>query len=58
MQFDLEGMYTKIVDNELVAYSLGDDRKVEIVFKADGTITELIISFEPERSNDVKVQEQ
>lgn len=58
MQFDLEWTYTKIVENELVAYHLNDERKVEVVFKDDGSITEMSISFEPERENDNKVQQQ
>lgn len=54
--FDFWGIYTEVVTNEKIAYTMGDDRKVEILFAetADGvTVTE---TFETEDTNSAELQ--
>ena len=58
MRFNVEWTYTQIVENDLVAYHLSDERKVEVHFDDKGTSTEITISFEPESENNRKLQEQ
>lgn len=54
--FDFGGEYTAVKELELIAYTIGDGRKVEIHFKADGNNTEVIESFEAEGTNPVEMQ--
>lgn len=56
MGFDFAGIYDEVKPYELIKYTLGDGRKVEISFEkhADGvTITE---SFEAEDTNPIEMQ--
>lgn len=54
--FDFSGKYTKIVDLKEIAYSLGDQRKVEILFNSKGNQTEIIENFEAENTNPIDMQ--
>src|SRR5688500_8954330 len=38
--FDFEGIYTRVVPNEIIEYELGDDREVTVEFedRADGVL--------------------
>jgi len=55
--FDFSGVYTQVKNNERIAYTLDDDRKVEIVFSAQGNITRLVETFEAESENSVELQQ-
>lgn len=54
--FDFWGVYDDITTNERIAYTLGDDRKVEILFTADGNETKLVETFEAENTFPLEVQ--
>ncbi|MFN8417259.1 MAG: SRPBCC domain-containing protein [Cytophagaceae bacterium] len=54
--FDFGGVYTDIILHKKIAYTLGDDRKVEVTFIAEGDITKVIEVFEPESENPVEMQ--
>ncbi len=55
--FDFEGVYDEVKTNESIIYTLGDGRKVEITFEADGQTTKVIESFEAEGTNSLEMQQ-
>ncbi len=57
MSFEFWGIYTKVDTNKAIAYTLGDDRKVEVLFHAKGDTTEIVETFEPESTNPVEMQQ-
>lgn len=54
--FDFEGVYEQIISNELIEYSLADDRKVIIEISSVADITIVTETFDTETENPVKVQ--
>lgn len=58
MQFDFEGTYTRIIENELLAYMLDDERNVEIHFDDQWTLVEVTVNFEAEAENDRDAQKK
>lgn len=54
--FDFWGIYDVVVTNERIEYTLGDDRKVKIVFTDKGNATQVIESFEAENENSIELQ--
>jgi len=54
--FDFGGVYDEVKTNELIAYTLGDDRKVSIRFTANGNETKVVETFEAESTNPVEMQ--
>jgi len=55
--FDFWGTYTEIIENERIAYTLGDDRKVEIDFKQTENGIHLVEKFEAENQNPIEMQQ-
>jgi uncharacterized protein YndB with AHSA1/START domain len=54
--FDFYGLYDKVITNELIEYTLGDDRKVKIIFTKQGNNTQIIETFEAENTNSIELQ--
>lgn len=54
--FDFGGVYDEVKTNELIAYTLGDDRQVKIQFVANGDSTTVTESFEAESENPIEMQ--
>lgn len=54
--FDFGGVYDEVKTHELVTYTLGDGRKVEIQFTANGDSTTITESFDTESENPVEMQ--
>jgi uncharacterized protein YndB with AHSA1/START domain len=54
--FDFGGVYDDVITHELIAYTLGDERKVKITFEDLGGQTLVTESFEPEGTNPVDFQ--
>ncbi|WP_341226776.1 SRPBCC family protein [uncultured Arcticibacterium sp.] len=54
--FDFGGVYTALVENELIAYTLEDGRKVRIEFMQLGNETKVVELFEPESENPFEMQ--
>lgn len=54
--FDFWGVYDIVITNERIEYTLGDDRKVKIVFTDKGNATQVIESFEAENENSIEMQ--
>ena len=56
--FDFGGVYDEVKTHELIAYTLGDGRKVQITFNGQGSETEVIETFDAETMNPVEMQQQ
>lgn len=54
--FDFGGVYDEVKTNELIAYTMGDGRKVEIIFTSNGNTTKVTESFEAESENPIEMQ--
>lgn len=54
--FDFEGIYDDVQENKYIAYSLGDGRKVEVIFETNGDTVEVTETFDPENQNPVEMQ--
>jgi len=54
--FDFWGVYDLVELHSQIGYTLGDDRKVIIIFKSYGNKTEITESFEAENTNSPELQ--
>jgi len=54
--FDFGGVYTNIITNRLIEYTLGDDRKVSITFDVHGKEIKITETFEAEDTNPIEMQ--
>ncbi len=54
--FDFEGVYTNVQPNKVIEYTMGDGRKVKIVFSEKGNETKVTETFDPESENSVEMQ--
>lgn len=54
--FDFGGTYTDVETNKKISYTLGDGRKVQILFESDGPFVKVIESFEAEQVNPADMQ--
>lgn len=54
--FNFGGTYEKVTINKEIDYTIGDGRKVKIVFSTLGDETELIETFEAEDTNSIEIQ--
>lgn len=55
--FDFWGIYTHIIPNELIEYTMGDDRKASVKFSANNGQTTIITLFEAENENPIEMQQ-
>lgn len=56
MGFDFGGIYDEVNVYEIIAYTLGDGRKVRVTFVVDGRETVVTEVFEVEAMNSVEMQ--
>ncbi|HUC80700.1 MAG TPA: SRPBCC family protein [Flavisolibacter sp.] len=56
MSFDFMGEYTKVVPHQEIEYVLGDGRKVNVWFTADGNTTHIKENFEAETMHSEEMQ--
>ena len=54
--FDHRGKYDKVINNQLIEYTVSDGRKSIIEFVSNGDTTLLIETFEPEKINPLEMQ--
>ncbi len=54
--FDFGGIYDDVKTHELIAYTLGDGRKVKVTFSSEGNVTKIVENFEAESVNSVEMQ--
>jgi uncharacterized protein YndB with AHSA1/START domain len=55
--FDFGGVYDEVKTNELIAYTLGDNRKVSVHFTPNGNETKVTETFEAESTNSIEMQQ-
>ena len=57
--FDFEAVYDAVIPHQKLAYTMGDGRKVEVVFEAiSDTQTKVSVDFEAETMNSEELQRQ
>jgi uncharacterized protein YndB with AHSA1/START domain len=54
--FDFGGIYDEVKTHEMIAYTLGDGRKVKVTFSSEGNFTKIVESFEAESTNPMEMQ--
>jgi uncharacterized protein YndB with AHSA1/START domain len=54
--FDFWGIYDTIKENQLLEYTLGDNRKVSVLFISIGDDSKIVETFEAESENSVELQ--
>lgn len=54
--FDFAGVYDEVKTNEVISYTLGDDRKVYISFTGNGDTTTITETFDAETTNPIEMQ--
>lgn len=54
--FDFGGVYSNVVDHQLIEYAMEDGRKVKITFEDLGGSTKVTETFDPENQNPVEMQ--
>lgn len=54
--FDFAGTYDDVTPNKRLAYTIGDGRKVEVLFDSEGNPTKITSTFEAENQNPVEMQ--
>lgn len=57
MGFDFWGTYTDVVEHKRIAYTMGDGRKAEVLFTAEGDTTTIVERFEAETTNSLEMQQ-
>ena len=55
--FDFGGVYTQVKEHKLIEYTLGDERKVSILFSSIGDATKIVETFEAEDTHSVEMQQ-
>ena len=54
--FDFGGVYDEVKINKMIAFTIGDGRKVKINFSANGGETRIVETFEAENTNSIEMQ--
>ncbi len=54
--FDFGGVYDEVKPNELITYTIGDGRKVTVIFSSIGNETKVTTTFETEDTNPIEMQ--
>ncbi|HLP06460.1 MAG TPA: SRPBCC domain-containing protein [Paludibacter sp.] len=55
--FNFEGKYDQVTENEKIGYTIADGRKVNIEFIPSDNSTEIVETFEAERTNSLEMQQ-
>lgn len=55
--FDFGGTYDEVIVHELIAYTLGDGRKVKVTFESHGDETNIVEIVEAENENPIEMQQ-
>lgn len=54
--FDFGGQYDQVMENKLIAYTMGDGRKVDVQFESNGATTKVTETFEAETTHSEEMQ--
>lgn len=55
--FDFGGVYTQVIEHKLIEYTMGDGRKVKVVFEGKGNETRVVETFEAEDTHSIEMQQ-
>jgi uncharacterized protein YndB with AHSA1/START domain len=55
--FDFWGIYDLVIAQQVLEITLGDERKMNVIFKSGNGITEVVETFEAESENSVELQQ-
>ena len=55
--FDFWGIYNHIIPNELIEYTMGDNRKAKVLFVFENSQTSITTIFEAEDENPIEMQQ-
>ncbi len=55
--FDFNGVYTEVLENEKISYTIEGGRQVSITFTQEGEHTTVTESFDPETENPTEMQQ-
>jgi uncharacterized protein YndB with AHSA1/START domain len=56
MGFDFGGVYDEVKKHQVIAYTMGDNRKVKVTFTPNGNNTRVVETFDAESENPVDFQ--
>ena len=56
MSFEFGGTYDEVLKHKKIAYTMGDDRKVEVIFSSNNNSTQVVETFEAESENSIELQ--
>jgi uncharacterized protein YndB with AHSA1/START domain len=56
--FDFEGVYDQVEPHRKITYTMGDGRKVKILFEQEGNTTKVTETFEAESENSLEMQQE
>jgi uncharacterized protein YndB with AHSA1/START domain len=56
--FDFSGIYNAVQTNQHIEYTMGDGRKVKVVFTSNGDETKVVEDFEAESTYPVEMQRE
>jgi uncharacterized protein YndB with AHSA1/START domain len=54
--FDFEAVYNEVIDQTSITYTMTDGRVATTVFEAEGGVTKMTITFDPEKENPIEMQ--
>lgn len=54
--FDFTGVYTEVIDHELIEYTMDDGRKVKVEFEETPSGVKVTETFDPENENSEEMQ--
>jgi len=54
--FDFGGVFSEVKLHQVIAYTIGDGRKVKVIFSGNGNETKVIETFEAESMNSLEMQ--
>lgn len=54
--FDFGGVYTNVQKHKVIEYTLGDERKVSVIFHSNGSETKVTETFDAESTHSVDMQ--
>jgi len=54
--FDFGGIYDNVKKNELIEYTMGDGRTVQVTFSPSGDQTKIVETFDAETTNSIEMQ--
>lgn len=55
--FDFWGVYDEVIFHQVIAYTLGDGRKVKVTFLSQGSATRIVETFDAETTFSVEQQQ-